>query len=134
MGSLFNSKPGFHANFIVSASIKSPKEYRVFVIPVQLAERRLATAYKKWHKVPNKLNAQRKPVPMMYLLIRPKAEWTKLRTTAKYSFMPAWDTVLAHESAYRLLLDSSGKPEDISSQLRMELPAESEIIPAELGE
>jgi hypothetical protein len=99
-GSLFNSKPGFHADFIVSVSIKSPKEYRVFVLPVQVTERIFAT----------------------------KAEWTKLRTTAKLIFGPVWEAVLAHENAYGLLLGSPGKLEDIPSLLTRERPAESEIF------
>ncbi len=117
-GTLFNSKPGFHADIIVSVSIKSPKEYRVFVIPVQLAERLFTTAYRKFGEVPMKSKAKRKrkPVPTMHVLIRPRAEWPQTTTTAV--FRHVWEAVLARESAYGLLLDSSGKLEDVPSVLR----------------
>lgn len=37
-GSLYNAKPGFHADFIVSIAITSLKDYRIFVLPIDLAE------------------------------------------------------------------------------------------------
>lgn len=129
-GSLFNSKPGFHADFIVTVSIKSPKDYRVFVIPVQLAERLLTTAFKKWHEVPIKSNERRRPVPTMYVSVRSKSEWTKIRPAAKATFRPLWEAVLARENAYSLLLNSSGRLEDIPSLLNSERLAKSETAPA----
>jgi hypothetical protein len=54
-GSLFNSKPGFHADFVATVSIKSAREYRIFILPIAKAESALLERFKHWHKVPTKM-------------------------------------------------------------------------------
>jgi hypothetical protein len=69
-GPLYNSKPDFHADFIMSVAITSLKDYRIFVLPVGLTDRVLAEVYKKFHLLRTKKNEARKPVPTMYVPMR----------------------------------------------------------------
>ena len=115
-----NSKPGFHANFIATVSIKSPKEYRVFILPVSLAESRLKAAYKEWHGVPTKKNEERKPVPTMYVPLKPKSKWGKDPAKRRRVFGKVTEMLLEHEDSYHLLLGERASVEDVPSLLNKE--------------
>jgi hypothetical protein len=129
-GPLFNRKPGFHAHFVAAVSIKSPKEYQVFVIPVSVAEPILKETYRQWHKVPTREGKQRKPVPTMYIhfgleTMRPKD------TPAYRIFLPARQMVLDHVDAFNLLLGSRTPPSDVASILEKLAPQVKDVEESE---
>ncbi len=111
---LFNHKPGFHADFIASVCLRSPKEYRVFMLPIEKIERMLIEAYKKWHKVPTRAGDSRRPVPTMYVSVGPNTLRTNKPTSRNSIFRDVGTIVLKHEDAYHLLLgprtSKSGAP------------------------
>jgi hypothetical protein len=64
---LFNLKPGFKADFIASVIVKSPTEYKVFVLEVKTIERLLVEAFGRFHARPKLSGESRKEVSKMYV-------------------------------------------------------------------
>ena len=65
---LYNSKPGFLADYVAFVSIKSPREYNYFVMNVELAEKVAKEHFNAWHAVPKRDGDKRKNVPKMYVI------------------------------------------------------------------
>jgi len=130
-GSLFNSKPGFHADFIAAVSIKSPMEYRVFLVPVGLAERILAKKFKEFHRVPLKDGTEKKSVPIMFVSVRSDSELNANPTQKNKFFSSVTKIVRNHENAFHLLLGEKATIGDAASLLDKEAPPATELAEVE---
>lgn len=111
----FNSKSGFEADFLVTASILSLKEYRVFVIPIAEAEE---IAYKVTNDThTNADGKRRKASPMVWLPIDKSA--THDRSKHRETRLWALNRILSYEDRFDLLSPSgSDQEEGWSPELR----------------
>jgi hypothetical protein len=82
---IFDSKPGFKAKFIAAVSYKSNKQYRVFIIPVKVAERNALKIIRQWHLHPKMDGSQRAAIPTAYFDIsdRPAKDGQKMRSESR---------------------------------------------------